>query len=662
MTQWDYLLTLQSVLSDCEHPDFGDSLTDGCELRWDSEADRLVAWGTPCWWSPVELVKTMIKKTRPYMRFSLARCSDGDKDEYGLHIHVRRGTVLSMFPETEIALARVLCVWHDNLTYSYGDAPMIDPMGSVFRPGRRACTKKLTSQQQFALNWMRANESMTSAPRAVCVDIPMGDHVYSFYHNMFMPVDRAQYDYMYLNAGALTGHRGTGKTLIARHLVKQPIEGTTTFPFYAYKTSLIVVPAHLVTHWKEAIDDSTVVDSMDVARTWVRVDPPTPVIITYDVLSELSKHTRSMFSNYITVNIAKRTQTLEIAPDTLEWDRVIFDELGSADMSTREVSAKFKWVFQAGLSSLQELNMVKSMYSTHTVSADLMNKVVYSRLPCVCPIQMLVNRVHQVELSEDNAGMNSGNVYSDSVAFETRHCKKWSDVKVSDELEEEEEVEEVADADSEDAFYGTGWLDTPSVLGPLIESLGIMGMDTLGVDDGEESVESEVVDVSDEFFMAQVHKADTPAVCSVCMDMACDSMFRCGHMFCYTCACGVMNMDTPRCPQCRYHVSTVITTREKTIPATYTVLLDLLRSLPVNETIVMGTDTDGVDHVAEFIHSYLPNVRFMYTNETVGRVETDVRNVVMLDDTASVPVTFSHPGRVIECHMFKMVASPGCEK
>lgn len=658
MTQWDYLLTLQSVLSDCEHPDFGDSLTDGCELRWDPDADRLVAWGTPCWWSPVELIKTMIKRVRPYMRFTLARCSDGDKDEYGLHMYARRGAVLTMFPETEIALARVLCVWHDNLTYSCGYAPMIDPMGSVFRPGRRACTKKLTQQQQLALNWMRANESMTSAPREVCVDIPMGDHVYSFSHNMFMPADRAQYEYMYLNAGALTGHHGTGKTLIAGELVKHPIEGTTTFPFYAYKTSLIVVPVHLVDQWKEVVD-ATVVDSMEVASLWAPADVPSPVIITYDVLSELSKHTRSMYSNYISVNIAKRAQMLECALDTLEWDRVIFDELGGANVSTREVTAKFKWVFQAGISSLQEMNMVKSMYSAHTVSADLMSKVVYSKLPCVCPLQMLVKRVHQVELSEEAVGVNSGNVYSDSVGFETHHCGKWSDVKVSDEDEEEDDEDDEEEDGGEDAFYGTGWLDTPSVLGPLIESLGIMGMEVM---EDVASVESESVDVSDEFFMAQVHKADTPSDCSVCMDTACDSMFRCGHMFCYTCACGVMNMDVPRCPQCRYHVGAVYTTRQETVPDPYTALLNLLRRLPVDETIVVGTDTVGTDHVAEYIHSHLPGVRFMYTHETKGRVETGVGSVVMLDDKVSIPVTFSHPGRVIECHVFKMVASPGREK
>jgi len=669
MTRWNYFLTLQSILTDCPvQCSIPVTASDGCTLRWDPEYERLVAWGTPFWWKPHGLISNMIVATQPYIRTQLSRSVVGTTAEYGLHLLVKSNIMRDILPEAEIALSRVLYVWQDHITQFYNRPPILDPSGTVFRPGRRECTKRLSHQQQLALNWMLENEAQSGHPRAIMTDIPVNDHIYSFEHNMFINTDRKHYEHVYIASGALTGHRGAGKTLIAKHLLDVPIPGTTMFPEYAYESSLIVVPTHLVEYWKSTLDNAMVVGTEIDAKAWVREVPPRPVITTYDVLSKLIRHTHNLYGNFITSNIAKRNKNHHIAIDTVEWSRVIFDELGVFSTSSilNDTSAKFKWVFQGGISTLEELNLVKSMYSSEISSVDLTRMVIYNNLPCVTPFQFepkLTIKVH-LDAFEERLSMGVNSMYSKYNTFTPRICDKWKNLSLSEEDEDSTEDEESCDVE-EDTFHSSNWMDPDSQLVPLIDDLDQLSRMMLGRGgdvemDVEEDSESGDVQISDEFFTEQVKNADEKvSVCAVCMDTECDTMFRCGHMICYTCVCPVMDEDVPRCPHCRYRINDVFTTRKERVPTTYTVLLDLLRTLKLDETIILGCDADGVGRIKQFIHQHLPAAQFMHIDETAGVVRTDVHHVVLLDASALIPVTFSHPYQVINRHVFEMVpASP----
>ena len=659
MTGWNYFLTLQSILEDCPAQcNLPVTAADGCALRWDPDADRLVAWGTPFWWTPHDLIKNMVVITQPYLRTQLARSVVGNSVEYGLHLEVKSTIVSDIPPDAELALSRVLCVWQDHITRTPCRPPIIDLCGTVFRPGRRACTVRLSDQQQGALDWMVDNEARAGHPRQIGVDIAINDsHVYSFKHNLFVNSDRAHHQHVHITAGALTGHRGAGKTLIAKHLLEVPVPGTTMFPDYTYEASLVVVPTHLVKYWAGHIVNSVVVDTDAGAASWVREVPPRPVIVTYEVLAKLVRRTHELYGNFVTASIAKRNKNHHVAIDTVEWSRVIFDELGVFSNSSllHDLVAKFKWVFQANISTLEELTLVRSLYSSATSSVDLVQAVIYNNLSRVTPMQFIVPNTIKVVLDEDEARLTvAGSVYSKSNVFTPRTCDKWTNLSLllddedEDEDEEEEEEEEVT-------FHGPEWMAPDSMLGPsLINDFAELSRLMLGEDVFDHVGEEEEVPVSDAFFTEQVRSADETATdCAVCLDTKCDTMFRCGHMMCYVCVCSVMAADVPRCPHCRYRIDEVFTNRDMKVPTLYMALLDLLRTLPLHETIVLGCDSEGVAHVRQFIHQHLPAVRIMHINETSGRVESDVHSVVFLDPRVPTPATFSHPSQIIHRHMFE---------
>jgi hypothetical protein len=503
--------------------------------------------------------------------------------------------------------------------------------------------------------------------------------MFSFRDHVFVDASIPQNQHITLNSAALTGYRGTGKSMIIRELLSKPLGHSfqPTFPHYTYHSNLVVVPDHLVGQWEDALSPSRVITGQGYAESWRASTPPEhTVLISYSaLLCAIHKdHQRfgTSMEDYISRRKGIRTRTIA----SVVWDRVVVDEVSSSPLipeMMKNLSWQFMWALQGGTSTHDEMNIVRLLYSPETPFGGLMDEVVYNYLPIVVPIQSLVENVVTIDASVHEMLLNETIdttedwVYPQYKKYMFHVCESWDNV-LQTEPDETEDMAMVLEDRQCDWLYSNEVAPIMSVSINGVEvtfDLGDNEEEDSDEESDEETVESEEEEVvaSDEFFTSELKKISSGDVsqCVVCLDRACNTLMRCGHTMCFICAASVSRLADPRCPHCRFKLNKthMFAVGEVFSHSAVNWLLDAIKSARLkNENIyVVGDNREGI----ESLRNDLGDPCVVHSSELNGKVDSNVDHVILLDSTVRIPGTLSHPSGCLRLTRLRVNMSASLE-
>lgn len=625
MPKWTYFVTVECILSaESKRCSNMHEVSDGTLLQWDHESRCLSAWGTPLWWYPHDLVASMLTNAGSNVRIRLAVSAEG---LHGFHLDINTARFFdSINASSEVAVCRLVSVYEHNVCCFHAPPVLLDSIS----PNMRKCRQKLTPHQLKAVEWMKSRETFPGGV-SLRTGIPVQGTNLRFSSRDHMFVETPQNQHIVANAAALTGYRGTGKSIIVRELISTKMHVFPVATPYVYHSNLVVVPDHLVEQWKGVLGCRVVGDDFELRQ------PEPVVLISYSTLSRAVRCNQELYPSSIVDHISRRkgirTRTLVSAM----WDRIIVDEFCSSPsmpMLLKHMSSRFLWALQGGTSTRDEMNIVHTLYSPETAFGDILGHVVYNYLPVVVPVQMKDEQVVSVDASGDEMcllesigdGFNWVYPQYNKDLFHVRDT--WDAIL---EAEVDERPVQLIDTNA--------WL-YPDYYESNTLSVILNGVE-ISIPIDEETSESETsAGEVDDFLNAQVTTlgaGDIPQ-CVVCLDRMCDAIMGCGHTVCVICAALISRDAAPRCPHCRCGVTKICTVRRFAHAALdwLNATIDLARDN--NEKIfVVGSNQLGVSHIRKDI----PCV--MHSTDLNGKVETDVTHVITLDDAVIIPATLSHP-------------------
>jgi hypothetical protein len=697
MPRWTYVLTIDSILSrasesSCEVLET--TASEGTLLQWDSTTNRISTWGEPFWWVPHALVTAMLSSVGATIRLRLCVSPDG---EYGFHVDMNTSRFFSdIHSAGEVAVCRLFAIWENHVCVSRAIPLLIDR--GVFTANTRNCRKQLTPLQRKAVEWMQGREMFAG------LDVPVdtGLHVdgtnfmFSFRDNMFVDATHPQNQHIVLNAAALTGHRGTGKSLIIRKVLSSRL-GTISqpkFPLYVHHSDLVVVPDHLVQQWKDVLHPPRVITSKEDAQAWrAPAVPETMVLISYSAVVHAVRHNQELFGESILDRIQRRKGSRTRTIASVVWDRVVIDEFLSTPMIPvllKKLSWSFLWALQGGACSRDEVQIVKTLYSPETPFGDIMKHVVYNYLPIVVPIQTLDQSVVNIDASSDEVRLRQSLNSSDNWVYPQYNKRAFRVVEcwgsVLDAVPEATPDEPVGLEYTND----DQWLYPHEYFGSMRitingEEISILGMEgeeyEYGEDEEEEDEEEEDEDEDEDdeddeddeeddeeedeedeeyetmeveelevvpcenFVKSQVEKLSSGDIpqCAVCLDRACNTMMSCGHTVCFICAASMTQLQDARCPHCRFRLgeTQLFVVGDAFAHSAVSWLSSAIREArgSSENVFVIGSNREGVAS----IRSEVGEPCIVHSSELAGKVETNVSHVILLDKSAKVPDMVSHP-------------------
>lgn len=632
MPKWTYFVTVECILS-AESKRCSDmhEVSDGTLLQWDHESKCLSAWGTPLWWYPHDLVASMLTNVGSNARIRLAVSAEG---LHGFHLDINTARFFDTINSSgEVAVCRLVTVYEHNVCCFHTPPVLLDAIS----PNMRKCRQKLTPHQLKAVEWMKVRETFSGGV-SLRTGIPVQGTNLRFSSRDHMFVETPQNQHIVVNAAALTGYRGTGKSIIVRELISTKMHVFPVATPYVYHSNLVVVPDHLVEQWTGVLGSPRVVDDdFELPQT----EPV--VLISYSTLSRAVRCNQELYPSSIVDHISRRkgirTRTLVSAM----WDRIIVDEFCSSPsmpMLLKHMSSRFLWALQGGTSTRDEMNIVHTLYSPETAFGDILGHVVYNYLPVVVPVQIKDEQVVSVDASCDEICMmeSIGGVLNwvyPQYNKDLFHVRDTLDATLEVDVDEPCSVQLI---DTDAWLYPDDYVES-NTLSVTVNGVEISIDLVPSVEEESETSEEEVV-ISEDFLNAQVTTLRTGEIsqCAVCLDRMCDAIMGCGHTVCVICAALISRDAEPRCPHCRYRVTQICTVRRIAHSA-----LDWLKDTidlaqDNNEKIfVVGSNQLGVEHIRKDI----PCV--MHSSDLNGKVETDVTHVITLDDAVIIPATLSHP-------------------
>lgn len=641
MPRWTYFITIERILSDtstsCSESNV--HVNDGTPLQWDSTLKRVTTWGSPLWWRPHDLVASMLSSVGSDVRLRLAVTGN----LYGFHIDINTTRFFDNVNSIgEVSVCRILSVWESNACVMERPPLLIDSVPTNLRK----CRRKLTPMQAKALDWMRAREvfSGSAVPLATGVNVKNSNFTFSFRDRMFVDRRVPQTQHVVVNSAALTGYRGTGKSMIVRDLVSKSLNTflPACFPRYVHHANLIVVPDHLIDQWTDVLESPLIITSESDVESWhARSDPV--VLMSYSTMIELVHKNQKAYPMSITDHIARRKGIRDRSIVSVTWDRIIVDEFCTnhkVQLSLKHMSWQFLWVLQGGTTTRDEMNIVDTLYTPETAHGEILSYVVYNYFPVVVPLQNREYRVVDVMASPDEVRLmeSLGDRTGDWVYPRYNNdmfsvCDTWEgvlDMPVGESVGESVEI-----YDTEDWLYPENYPErtmTVSIDGVEIT----LAVNESSEESSEESEDDEEVVVCEEFLMSQVDKlmgGEVPQ-CVVCLDRVCDTIMGCGHTVCFICATSITHSD-PKCPQCRLVLDKVCVVGGTFTHSALVWIANEVEMAAANseKIIVVGDDQEGVERVRR----HIPCV--VHSSDLNGKVESDVAQVIVLDKLVNVPDT-----------------------
>jgi hypothetical protein len=700
MPKWKYLLTVEGVISDTssKQSECTDTIHNDTLLQWDPEMKRIVAWGTSMWWVPHGLIREVMVNAGNNIRTRLHRSPPSTK--YGFHLDVNISQLFGgVSNATELSLARMISVWESNVFIA--KLPLIFLDSNIFTPGIRACRLKLTQYQQRAVEWMWELEKKAGMDVMVKTGIPVPctNIVYSVKQRMFTNNYRPDSQCVRMSGGILAGYRGTGKSLIVRDLVRTPLVNRPmpTFPLYDMHSSLVIVPDHLFTQWKdvlctggmEEVAGVQMVETMEESAEWVPREPaPRVVLVKFSALmSEIYKNIKQC--NHMEDMVSRRKGTRCKTLVTSTWDRIIVDEFlnhSGTGVALGYMTTHFTWAIQGGATPRDEIDMIVSLFDVDTASGDIIDTVVFKTLPIVLPpgndrettvcLTPSENEKQLRELLQEDFA--KWGVYTNYNTDMFTKCSTWGEVMDKTRLMHDS-VPAVADADEPppDLMNDDSWLYPDNFLTFTVNGMDINipleaddydseGDDLSGEEEveGEESGEEESEEEEREVVPSMAYFEETVdaivggkvhvPTCVVCLETECNTIVRCGHMMCFVCAVRIVQKAEPQCPHCRYKISE----RDISIVGgvfTSTALSWIRRLIHDSDdkVVFIGSVVSGVSYLKEQVGALSSCI--VHQSEISGKVDTNVATCVLLDDDATVPITMSNSrGRSINVIKLQM--------
>jgi hypothetical protein len=492
------------------------------------------------------------------------------------------------------------------------------------------------------------------------IPVPGTDLTFSFAQNMFVDNAAAPKQHIVAHAAALTGYRGTGKSLIVRELLATSVHESHG-PGYAHRSTLVVVPDHLVKQWEDVLESPRGVTGDAI---WEPSTPPEPIVLlSLSALMHAVHDEEQVYATPVEKRICTRNGRCPHTVTSVTWDRIVIDEICTArviPVLLRALSWRFLWGLQGGTSTRDEMDLVEIMYSPPTLSGDILDHMVYNRLPVAVSIPTTLERIVCIPASRDEVHLRDAIgdmggvwVYAQYAPDMFRTCDAWAGVLASEAMEVDPKPLHFRSPDDwlypNELFHGANTV--------IINMNGVAISVALGVDEeesefgGSEVEESEGTEVEEEFEISEdfvKSQLDTLAGghvprCVVCLDRLCNTIMCCGHTMCYICAVSITLRDEPSCPQCRMKLegTHIWAVGDAFTQSAVVWLTDVIRAARTSgdKLFVLGSDDTGLER----LRRDLPDADcVMHYTELNGKVETDVAHVILLDDAAFIPPTVSH--------------------
>ena len=670
--RWDYFLSIAHILEGTPE----DYAADTALLALEND-DTIVAVGTHLSWKTPETLIQLLRDAGKRLRVRLAVEDQG----YGVHIDTHSKLFNQALTHDDALPEIALCETISRWTYAlFTHRPKLIALPiSLPQTPPPPQNIMLTGCQTRALAWAAALEDTAGTLMHMSIGAPVGngDMAYcprtpGFIHTPHIPQQPVD-----IRAGLLTGHRGSGKTTIIRHLINSQPQAFSRnphkWPHYVHRATLIVAPAHLLDHWEHQLAGA---GPIQLLRTWADVEGWTAeaeaakvVVVALAPLRKLVATLDAPIPRAIEMRKGLRRRTL----DVMVWDRIIFDEFNTVGMIGQEsfisqFNSRFMWALQGGYTTnFTETNIVKTLYPDNYAIGDIINSVCYNALPPL--FERPQEHITTVELPpcdiQRQLHVSGAGVYA------TPHpnfvvAESWDDaqrrgreeIKNMSHEEEEKEGDEEEDEDEEDEDEEDGedededeaiWNMTISVNGVdmLVDVNSehqidltdvIMAMQT-SAEDEEPAPAAAVTSPppSLNYFNTQIETLKNGGMCQICLENACNVIAVCGHSLCSRCASNIFEHE-PRCPQCRapFQPQQVFLIQPQYTPIAHQWIRAFIHSLSDQHGVILvGKSRAGVKHLQHVLRD-IPNLQLFHTKKLVGKTLHSVNHVVMLDD-ADVP-------------------------
>ena len=298
--------------------------------------------------------------------------------------------------------------------------------------------------------------------------------------------------------------------------------------------------------------------------------------------------------------------------------------------------------------------MVESLFEVDTTTGDIMDTVLFNSLPIVLPIPVhndtkvcLTPSDHEQQL---HGLFENWGVYTNHNTDMFIPCEGWD--KVMD-MAWTTDVVDDTEITADNLLQNDSWLRDNVTRDITFSVDGVHVTVEVGRENVEDEDEEEEggEDVGYESIHAYFEeKVDTilgggeVPNCGVCLESECNAIVRCGHMMCFVCAVKISKTPVPMCPHCRYEIADgdIFTVGVEFTSTAMTWMRGVIDDFRASKETVLfiGSDAPGVSYIKE----HIDDPCILHESEVAGKLQTGVSTCVLLDESATVPITMSNSG------------------